>query len=67
MNRLFERARAPTTYLAQASALCRDVRAVGSLDTALKEALGSTPPEELVVVCGSLYLVGEARALLGLP
>ena len=61
-----ERSRPPETYLTEAAALCANVSIAASLDAALKEARDSARPEELVVVCGSLYLVGEARALLGL-
>ena len=61
-----ERARPPETYLAEAAALCPDVRAATSLGAALRESIDTARPEELVVICGSLYLVGEARGLLGL-
>jgi dihydrofolate synthase / folylpolyglutamate synthase len=44
-----------------AEAAHRDVRRVENAGEALNEALRSTPPDGLIVVCGSLYLVGEIR------
>jgi dihydrofolate synthase/folylpolyglutamate synthase len=61
-----ERARPPETYLAEARAHCPDVQVADSVGTALREALESSGPEAVVLVCGSLYLVGEARAWLKL-
>jgi dihydrofolate synthase/folylpolyglutamate synthase len=61
-----ERARSPETYRSEAESHCREVRIATSVGAALEQALASALPEEVVGVCGSLYLVGEARALLGL-
>jgi dihydrofolate synthase/folylpolyglutamate synthase len=41
-----------------------DAACVESAGEALEEALRITPPEGLIVVCGSLFLVGEVRRLL---
>jgi dihydrofolate synthase/folylpolyglutamate synthase len=42
--------------------------AVGSVSEALEHAVRHTPEGALIVVSGSMYLVGEARSeLLGLP
>jgi len=38
--------------------------ATGSLTEAVAYARAASPPEETVLVCGSLYLIGEARSLL---
>jgi dihydrofolate synthase/folylpolyglutamate synthase len=61
-----ERARPPASYQAEAAKLCPDVQVAESVGAAINRALESSQPEELLVVCGSLYLVGEARACLGL-
>jgi dihydrofolate synthase/folylpolyglutamate synthase len=44
-----------------AEASHRDVRRMENADEALNEALRITPPDGLIVVCGSLFLVGEIR------
>jgi dihydrofolate synthase / folylpolyglutamate synthase len=62
------RAQPPETVAEAARSLgCRAV-ATSSVAEALQVALGEAEPEELVLVTGSLYVVGEARAvLLGEP
>ena len=46
----------------------RSVQAVpcGGLREGLDRALAAAGPEGVVCVCGSLYMIGEARHLLGL-
>lgn len=55
----------PAVELAQ---LCRrhghSVHAAGSVTAGFHLALGTAAPDDLIVVCGSLFTVGEARALL---
>ena len=53
---------AEPTAIAEASH--RDVIRVESAGEALAEALRITPPDGLIVVCGSLFLVGEIRQSL---
>ena len=38
----------------------------GSVGDGLDQALAAAEPEDVVCVCGSLYMIGEARHLLGL-
>jgi len=59
------RARPPAGYLEQAATLFPRVDLHGSLAAALACARGRAADGGLPVVAGSLYLVGEARALLG--
>jgi folylpolyglutamate synthase/dihydropteroate synthase len=40
------------------------VEALGSAEEAVARALATTPPEGQIIVAGSLYLVGAARAAL---
>jgi folylpolyglutamate synthase/dihydropteroate synthase len=40
------------------------VESFGSAEEAVARALAATPPEGQIVVAGSLYLVGAARATL---
>ncbi|MHB8417999.1 MAG: bifunctional folylpolyglutamate synthase/dihydrofolate synthase [Myxococcales bacterium] len=61
---LTQRARAPETLLPLARRHCHDVSLSGSVPEALRTSLASAEPSDLVVVCGSLYVVGEARPLL---
>jgi dihydrofolate synthase/folylpolyglutamate synthase len=48
-----------------AEASHRDVIRMENAGDALDEALRITPPDGLIVVCGSLFLVGEIRQSLG--
>lgn len=59
------RARAPSSYAAQVAALVPAVEIQPDVAGALKAALASAQPGELVLVCGSLYVVAEALAALG--
>ncbi len=43
------------------------IEAVPSVEDALRRAVGSPPAADLVVVTGSLYVVAEARRILGRP
>jgi dihydrofolate synthase / folylpolyglutamate synthase len=47
-----------------AEASHRDVIRIENAGEALEEALRNTPPDGLIVVCGSLFLVGEIRQAL---
>ena len=38
----------------------------GSVREGLKRSLEASGPEDVVCACGSLYMIGEARHLLGL-
>jgi len=58
------RGRAPESYLAQARSFCADVRVCESVGDALGAAVGAAQPGERVLVCGSLYVVAEARERL---
>ena len=58
------RARAPGEILPLARAACADVSVAGSVAEALDRAVAAADPSDLVVVCGSLYVIGEARARL---
>ena len=48
-----------------AEAVNHDVIRMDNAGKALNEALRITPPDGLIVVCGSLFLVGEVRQSLG--
>lgn len=58
------RSKPPAQYLALASTLCPGAEACAGVEAALDRALAAANPNELVVVAGSLHLVGEARAIL---
>ncbi len=55
----------PTRYAEDARALCPEVELYGSPEEALRGARMRAAPEDLVVCTGSLFLVGEIRALAG--
>jgi dihydrofolate synthase/folylpolyglutamate synthase len=55
------RGRSPETYFAQARALCAEVHRCASVSQALRAAIDQARPDERVIVCGSLYVVAEAR------
>jgi dihydrofolate synthase/folylpolyglutamate synthase len=42
----------------------KDARVIPAAPAALEQLLASTPPTDAIVICGSLYLVGELRPLL---
>jgi dihydrofolate synthase / folylpolyglutamate synthase len=55
----------PTEVVAEAAAaLGMQVTTAGSPALAVQLAVGRAGPDDLVVVCGSLYVVADARALL---
>jgi dihydrofolate synthase/folylpolyglutamate synthase len=58
------RAQPAATIASTAEALGCPARAAGSVPAALETALGAAGPDDLVVVTGSLYVVGEARRAL---
>jgi dihydrofolate synthase/folylpolyglutamate synthase len=59
------RSLAPERYLDEARALCADVYAHPSLDSALAGAKGRAAPGDLLLCTGSLFLVGSVRARFG--
>lgn len=58
------RAGSPEHIADLARPLCGEVRVEPDLATALEEALGAASPDDMVLVAGSIYLIGPARALL---
>jgi dihydrofolate synthase/folylpolyglutamate synthase len=58
--------RAASLGLLEAKSLSyeKPYRKCGSVEDALIQALGQAEKEDLIVVAGSLYVVGEARAYL---
>jgi len=52
------------TLRREAAAFAREVHAHGSVSAALDAARAAAGPQGVVLVCGSLYLVGEARRIL---
>lgn len=54
----------PTVIVDAATQLGRASLAAASVETALQIALQRTPPEGLICVCGSLYLIGEVKQWL---
>jgi dihydrofolate synthase / folylpolyglutamate synthase len=58
------RARDPASLVALARQRCADVSVASSVAAALDQTLARAQPGELVVVYGSLYVVGEARSKL---
>jgi dihydrofolate synthase/folylpolyglutamate synthase len=58
------RARDPAALAAQAQRLVPDLSVAASVTAALDQALARASTGDLVVVYGSLYVVGEARAVL---
>ncbi len=59
------RARPPESYLAEARAIAPGAEVVSEASQAIRQAIAEAPPGELVLVCGSLYLVAEGLAWLG--
>ncbi len=60
-----ERALPAQTIAAIAERHCKEVYDCGDAEKALRLAIENAGPEDVVIVCGSLYLVGEAQKLLG--
>jgi dihydrofolate synthase / folylpolyglutamate synthase len=58
------RARSVEELLPLARRYCPEVATSASVGEAIDEALAAALPSDLVVVCGSLYVIGEARAHL---
>ncbi len=58
------RGESPEVLHRLAAARHPDSRQAGSVDDALRLARGGTPDGGLIVVSGSLYLVGEVRRLI---
>jgi dihydrofolate synthase/folylpolyglutamate synthase len=56
--------RAMTPEALAAEAVCREAIPVADLETAVSMALDSLRPDELLVVCGSVYLAGAAIPIL---
>ena len=59
------RAMPPEVVAEAAAALGMQVTTAGSPELAVQLAVGRAGPDDLVVVCGSLYVVAAARELLG--
>ena len=55
----------PVVIVDAATQLGKPSRRAESVAAALQDALQVTPPNGLICVCGSLYLVGEVKQLLG--
>ena len=55
------RGRSPESYAAQARALCPEIHLCAFVPQALRAALAEAGTDERVLVCGSLYVVAEAR------
>jgi dihydrofolate synthase/folylpolyglutamate synthase len=55
----------PDELAAAARAIGIDSETAGSVPEALARALTMASPDDLVLVSGSLYVVGAARAALG--
>lgn len=58
------RSRPPEQYEAFAATLCRKVSRYASAEEALSEARASAPSNAVVLVAGSLFLVGQLRRVL---
>ena len=58
------RARPAESYLAEARAIRRETEAIPDPREAIHRAVAEAPPGELVLICGSLYLVAEGLRLL---
>lgn len=52
---------------AEARSACSDVRALDDIGEAVKLGLTIAGPEDVLLCCGSLYLIGAARTLLKEP
>jgi dihydrofolate synthase/folylpolyglutamate synthase len=57
---VYSRAADPATLMVEASALKRPGEVEPALTNAIKRAVDMAHPDDLVVVCGSLFTVGEA-------
>ncbi len=60
-----DRALPAQTIAAIAERECEEVYDCGDIGKALKLAIENAGPEDAIIVCGSLYLIGEAEKLLG--
>ncbi|MBW1680706.1 MAG: bifunctional folylpolyglutamate synthase/dihydrofolate synthase [Deltaproteobacteria bacterium] len=60
----YPRAAEPETLREKAAGLGKGGEVVGDLAGALERAMGLAAPEDMVVVCGSLFTAGEALSLL---
>jgi dihydrofolate synthase/folylpolyglutamate synthase len=59
-----DRALAPQKLFAQAEHLLTDLEIIPDVRHALRRVLGEARPEDVICIAGSLYVVGEARAVL---
>jgi dihydrofolate synthase / folylpolyglutamate synthase len=62
----FHRAVPPTDLAQLAGSIFPRHQSVSSVDAAIQEALSRTETEDLILVTGSFYLVGEVGRVLGL-
>jgi dihydrofolate synthase/folylpolyglutamate synthase len=60
-----ERALPPETLAPAARRFIADIETVSGVAEAVARAVATSDPEDVVVVAGSLYVVGEAKAYLG--
>jgi dihydrofolate synthase/folylpolyglutamate synthase len=58
------RALDPYVLAREVQELCSDVKVIPSIEDALDTALNLLSPDDVLLVCGSLYLVGPARTHL---
>ncbi|MCP4669339.1 MAG: bifunctional folylpolyglutamate synthase/dihydrofolate synthase, partial [Deltaproteobacteria bacterium] len=61
---VYSRAADPAILMAEADRLGKPGEVAASLNEALKKAMAMAGPEDLIVVSGSLYTVGEAMTFL---
>ena len=59
-----ERAASLETLRAQAAPFQKPITEIAQVDQAVEKALSEAQDEDLILVCGSLFTVGEARAFL---
>jgi len=62
----YHRAAAPEELAAKVSAYGKTAQVVTPLPAALAQAMRLAAPQDLICVCGSLYMLGDARAFFGL-
>jgi dihydrofolate synthase / folylpolyglutamate synthase len=61
-----DRALDPETLLAAAGDVCTDITTVPRVADAVRHAIDTAGPDEVICIAGSLYVVGEAKEVLDL-
>ncbi|MGM0452777.1 MAG: bifunctional folylpolyglutamate synthase/dihydrofolate synthase [Thermodesulfobacteriota bacterium] len=61
---VIERSLPAATLLAEAGPMAGAAEAIDAVDRAVYRAIGTTAPQDLVCIAGSLYVVGEAKQAL---